>query len=122
VLIFAMLGDSFHRAGAVEMDDEARESEARFFTYVESLAQVLDHADRVGPLKEYCSGLLLPFEWKSVEPMAAAMAPSRASAEHQSLLHFVGQSAWSDQALLSKVRELVVPAIETQGRVESFSS
>jgi SRSO17 transposase len=71
-------------------------------------------------LKEYCAGLLMPFERKSVESMAAAMAPSRASAEHQSLLHFVGQSAWSDEALLSKVRELVAPAIETQGRLEAW--
>jgi SRSO17 transposase len=55
-----------------------------------------------------------------VEPMAAAMAPSRASAEHQSLLHFVGQSAWSDEDMLAKVRELVVPAIEMQGRIEAW--
>jgi SRSO17 transposase len=105
---------------AVEMDDEARASEARFITYIESLAQVLDHADRVGPLKHYCSGLLLPFERKSVEPMAAAMAPSRASAQHQSLLHFVGQSAWSDEDMLAKVRELVAPAIETHGPIEAW--
>ena len=50
----------------------------------------------------------MPGERKSVEPMAAVVAPSRVSAEHQSLLHFVGQSAWSDEAMLAKVRELVV--------------
>ena len=115
MLNFAMLGDSFHRAMAMEMDDEARASEARFITYVESLAQVLDHADRAGPLKEYCTGLLMPFERKSVEPMAAVVAPSRVSAEHQSLLHFVGQAAWSDEAVLARVRELVLPAMEAQG-------
>jgi SRSO17 transposase len=71
-------------------------------------------------LKHYCSGLLLPFERKSVEPMAAAMAPSRASAQHQSLLHFVGQSAWSDEDMLAKVRELVAPAMETQGRIAAW--
>jgi SRSO17 transposase len=32
-------------------------------------------------------------ERKSVEPMAAATAPARTSAQHQSLLHFVGQGA-----------------------------
>ena len=42
---------------------------------------------------------------------------ARLSAEHQSLLHFVGQSAWS---VLAKVRELVVPAMETQGRIEAW--
>jgi SRSO17 transposase len=96
------------------MDDEARASEARFVEYIESLAQVLGYVDRAGPLKDYCTGLLLPGERKSVEPIASIVAPSRASAEHQSLLHFVGQSAWSDESLLAKVRELVVPAMETQ--------
>src|SRR5271170_5821898 len=78
------------------MDDEARASEARFVEYIESLAQVLGYVDRAGPLKDYCTGLLLPGERKSVEPIASIVAPSRVSAEHQSLLHFVGQSAWSN--------------------------
>jgi SRSO17 transposase len=56
------------------MDPEARASEARFAEYVESLATVLGHADRVEPLKDYCAGLLLPGERKSVEPMAAIVA------------------------------------------------
>jgi hypothetical protein len=62
----------------------------------------------------------MPGERKSVEPIASVVAPLRASAEHQSLLHFVGQSAWSDESLLAKVRELVVPAMETQGRIEAW--
>ena len=32
-------------------------------------------------------------ERKSVEPIASVVAPSRVSAEHQLLLHFIGQSA-----------------------------
>src|SRR5271154_5906701 len=79
------------------MEDEARASEARFVGYVESLAEVLGYVDRAGPLKDYCTGLLLPGERKSVEPIASIVAPWRVSAEHQSLLHFVGQSAWSDE-------------------------
>ncbi len=102
------------------MDDEARASEARFVEYIESLAEVLGYVDRAGPLKDYCTGLLMPGERKSVEPIASVVAPSRVSAEHQSLLHFVGQSAWSDESVLAKVRELVVPAMETQGRIEAW--
>src|SRR5271167_4025423 len=102
------------------MEDEARASEARFVGYVESLAPVLGYVDRAGPLKDYCTGLLMPGERKSVEPMASIVAPWRVSPEHQSLLHFVGQSAWSDEALLAKVRELVVPAMERQGRIEAW--
>ena len=32
--------------------------------------------------------------------MAAVVAPARVSAKHQSLLHLVGQAAWSDEAVL----------------------
>ena len=62
----------------------------------------------------------MPGERRNLEPIAAIVAPSRVWAEHQSLLHFVGQSAWSDEAMLAKVRELVVPAMETQGRIEAW--
>jgi SRSO17 transposase len=54
-------------------------SEARFAAYVEGLASVIGHADRVAPLEAYCIGLLLPGERKSVEPMAAITAPERVS-------------------------------------------
>jgi SRSO17 transposase len=42
---------------------------------------------------EYFIGLLMPCERKSAEPMASMVSPARAAAAHQSLLHFVGQSA-----------------------------
>ena len=51
-------------------------SEARFAAYVEELARVIGHADRVAPLQAYCTGLLLPCERKSVEPLAAVTAPA----------------------------------------------
>ena len=70
-------------------------SEARFEAYVEALIGVIGHADRAGPLRDYCVGLTAPLERKSVEPMAAATAPARTSAQHQSLLHFVGVASRS---------------------------
>ena len=100
---------------AANMDTSAQSSEARFVAYVESLAQVLCHVDRARPLRDYCTGLLMPGDRKSVEPMAAVVAPSRVAAEHQSLLHFVGQASWSDDAVLSRVRDLVLPEMEAQG-------
>jgi SRSO17 transposase len=99
---------------------ESGASEARFVAYVENLAAVLGHADRVEPLKDYCTGLLLAGERKSVEPMAAILAPKRTAAKHQSLLHFVGESAWSDEAVLTKVRDLVQPEIEACGEIEAW--
>jgi SRSO17 transposase len=96
------------------------ESRARFSAYVEGLASVIGHADRVGPLRDYCTGLMLPGERKSVEPMAAKTAPARMAAQHQSLLHFVGVAPWSDEKVLAKVREMVLPVIERRGRIEAW--
>ena len=81
---------------------------------------MLGHADRIGPLRDYCTGLMLPGERKSVEPMAAKTAPARTAAQHQSLLHFVGVAAWSDEKVLAKVREMVLPAIERHGPIEAW--
>jgi SRSO17 transposase len=86
-----------------------RGSKARFGAYVEELTKVIGHADRAAPLRDYCTGLLMPAERKSVEPIAAVTAPRRVGAQHQSLLHFVANAPWSDQAVLSKVREIVLP-------------
>jgi SRSO17 transposase len=94
--------------------------ERRFGRYLDGLAEVMGHADRIGPLRDYCTGLMLPCERKSVEPMAAATAPERTSAQHQSLLHFVGQGAWSDELVLGKVREMVLPQMERHGPIEAW--
>src|SRR5215213_4390275 len=78
----------------------------RFGAYVAALAEVIGHADRMEPLRDYCRGLLLPGERKSVEPIAAVTAPIRVSAKHQSLLHFVANAPWSDERVLSRIQEL----------------
>jgi len=98
----------------------SRAIESRFSGYVDGLVSVIGHADRAGPLRDYCTGLVMPVERKSVEPMAAITAPGRTAAQHQSLLHFVGQGAWSDAAVLAKVREMVLPRIERHGPIEAW--
>jgi SRSO17 transposase len=95
-------------------------SEARFLAYVEGLVRVIGHADRALPLHDYCLGLLMPGERKSVEPMAAVTAPARVAAQHQSLLHFVGNAPWSDERVLARVRDLVLPTIERRGPIEAW--
>jgi SRSO17 transposase len=99
---------------------KAKDIESRFGRYVEELVSVIGHADRVGPLHDYLLGLVLPGERKSVEPMAAITAPERTAAQHQSLLHFVGAGGWSDEAVLGKVREMVLPKIECYGPIEAW--
>src|SRR6266478_3018685 len=96
------------------------DSESRFAAYVEELIGVIGHADRSGPLRDYCTGLILPGDRKSVEPMAAKTAPARTAAQHQSLLHFVGVAAWSNEKVLAKVRDMVLPAIERHGPIEAW--
>src|SRR6187431_2731788 len=95
-------------------------SESRFAAYVEALSSAVGHADRKAPLKAYCTGLLLPGERKSVEPMAARVAPSRVPAAHQSLHHFVAKADWSEEAVLAVVRGEVLPAIEGQGPIRAW--
>ena len=96
------------------------DSAERFSTYLDGLSSVIGHAARIAPMRDYCSGLLLPGERKSVEPMAAATAPARVSAQHQALLHFVGEGGWSDEAMLAKVRKMVLPEIERHGAIEAW--
>src|ERR1700744_3419311 len=90
----------------------------RFVAYVGELTKVVGHVDRAGPLRDYCSGLLATEGRHSVEPMAAVTAPSRVSAQHQKLLHFVANSEWSDEHMLAKVRDLVTPSLTRYGPIE----
>ena len=83
----------------------------RFDAYMEHLSSALGHADRVAGLKGYCTGLMLPLERKSVEPMAAGIDPGHASARHQALHHFVAKAEWSDEALFEAIAQWVVPQL-----------
>src|ERR671916_1038005 len=94
--------------------------QARFAAYVERLARVLGHADRAAPLKAYCTGLILPGERKSIEPIAARVEPGRVQAVHQSLHHFVAKADWSDEALLAVVRAEVLPEVEQHGPIRAW--
>lgn len=102
------------------LDEDTAAARARFASYVQGLSSVLGYSDRHGPFRDYCTGLILPCERKSVEPMAARTAPSRTAAQHQSLLHFIGIATWSDEKVLAKVREMVLPVIERQGPIEAW--
>jgi SRSO17 transposase len=91
--------------------------EARFAAYLDAIAAVLGDVRRAASARAYCTGLLLPGARKSVEPMAARIAPGRVQAEHQSMHHVVAKAEWDDAALLRAVRDQVLPAIEEHGPV-----
>jgi len=92
----------------------------RFAAYLDSLARAAGHADRVIPLRSYCTGLLLPGERKSIEPLAARLAPHDVRRVHQSLHHFVANAPWNDEDLLERVRHSVLPMMKRNGPVVAW--
>src|SRR3712207_5704764 len=94
-----------------------RTGEERFAAYLAAIAAVVGHSRRAAAARAYGTGLLLPGERKSIEPMAARIAPARVQAAHQSLHHVVAKAAWDDAALLRAVRQQVLPAIARPGAV-----
>ena len=85
--------------------------------YLDAIVGGLGHARRAASARAYCTGLLLPGERKSIEPMAARLDPAHVQAKHQSLHHVVAQAEWDDAALLAAVRAEVLPALERHGPV-----
>ena len=92
----------------------------RFAAYIEGLAEAAGHADRNIPLKNYCTGLLLPGERKSVEPTAARLAPDSVRRMHQSLHHVVADAPWSDEAVLDRCLDFILPAMLRQEPVVAW--
>ena len=87
---------------------------------MDGLATAAGHEDRQAPLKNYCKGLLLPGERKSIEPMAARLDPENVQPMRQSLHHLVAKAPWSDEVLLEQVRTYVLPTMQKQGAVEAW--
>ena len=83
-----------------------------FDRYMGHLNEGLGHADRHAGLRGYCTGLMSPLQRKSVEPMAAHVDPMKVRSRHQSLHHFVADAAWSDQQMLLRVCQWVVPQMD----------
>ena len=85
--------------------------QSRFDQYIGVLASAVGHADRVAPLHRYCTGLLIPGERKSVEPMAARIDPRNVRSQHQAMHHFVSDSPWDDDDVLRAVRDFTLPEL-----------
>jgi SRSO17 transposase len=83
-----------------------------FEQYMAHLSAGLGHADRNAGLRGYCTGLMSPLSRKSVEPMAAHVDPMKVRSRHQSLHHFVADASWSDEQMLLRVSQWVVPLMD----------
>ncbi len=97
-----------------------QEDRARFDRYVDRLAQAVGHADRRAPLERYLTGLLLPGERKSIEPMAAKLDPRHVSRAHQSLHHFVANAPWEARELLAVARDYALTQLERHAPVGAW--
>jgi SRSO17 transposase len=104
----------------MNLEEVTKQSLSRFAAYLEALTSTIGRADRVQPLNDYCAGLMATDGRRSVEPIAAITAPGSTSVQHQKLLHFVSNAGWADEPVLTKVRELVLPAIERHGPIEAW--
>ncbi len=97
---------------------EAREQ--RFRDYLDRLAHAVGHEDRREPLRAYLTGLCLPGDRKSIEPMAARIDPRHVQARHQSMHHFVASAPWEDAAVLRVARDLVLAELDRHGPVAAW--
>src|SRR3954466_1811252 len=101
---------------AITLGDDER----AFEDYLDSLSAALQHGSRERPFRDYCTGLLLPDGRKSVEPMAARLAPATTRTTHKKLLNFVSDGAWSEAGWLWAMRRGVRPALEAHGAVRRW--
>ena len=99
---------------------ERQTPEERFDHYIELLTEPMGHADRAEPLRAYTTGLMLPGDRKSVEPMAARLDPRNVRRKHQSMHHFIADAPWSDERVLTRVREFALPALREHGPIEAW--
>jgi SRSO17 transposase len=95
-------------------------AEERFASYLDLLIAAIGHADRAEPLRAYTTGLLLPGERKSVEPMAARIDPRNVRKKHQSMHHFVAEAPWSDEAVLGATRAYALAALLNHGPIRAL--
>src|SRR6266496_3542635 len=92
----------------------------RFAAYVDQLTSALGHQDRHGPLRAYVTGLCLPGDRKSIEPMAARVDPRHVRARHQSMHHFIADAPWDAAAVLRVAREWALAPMVQHGPVAAW--
>ena len=94
--------------------------ERRFQEYVDHLGTVVGNDARRRGLSDYMTGLLLPGERKSMEPIAERLESGNVSRRHQSIQHFVSEASWKDGPVRERVLGRVVPAMQKRGTLEHW--
>jgi len=101
------------------IDGDAAE---RLTSYFGEIGEQLGNDSRRQSFAIYAMGVLGDGERKSVEPIAARACgdPAKADAAHQSLLHFVANARWSDEAVRRVAATHAIDAITKHGEVEAW--
>ena len=94
--------------------------ERRFQEYVEDLGTVVGNDARRRGLSDYMTGLLLPGERKSMEPIAERLESGNVSRRHQAIQHFVSEASWKDSPVRERVLGRVVPVMQKRGAIEHW--
>jgi hypothetical protein len=94
--------------------------ERRFQEYVEDLGAVVGNDARRRGLSDYMTGLLLPGERKSMEPIAERLESGNVSRRHQAIQHFVSEASWKDGPVRERVLGWVVPVMQKRGAIEHW--
>jgi len=66
------------------------------------------------------TGLLLPGERKSMEPIAERLESGNVSRRHQAIQHFVSEASWKDGPVRERVLGRVVPVMQKRGAIEHW--
>lgn len=98
------------------------EADQRLQSYLETIAGHLKDRRKRASFAIYAFGVLGDTERKSVEPIAAAAAgdPDYAERMHHKLLHFVGQSEWSDERVRLEAARYVCDVLGEQEELTTF--
>jgi SRSO17 transposase len=97
-------------------------AERRLSDYFDRIGAVLGRKGRRESFALYAEGIFGNGERKSIEPIAARACadPARADAEHQRLLHFVLDAAWSDADVRREAARYGLDAMTAREPVDSW--
>jgi SRSO17 transposase len=95
---------------------------SRLESYFGRIGEVLGRKDRRASFATYAMGLLGDAERKSIEPLAAraCVDPDKADAAHQQLLHFMGDSPWSDHDVRCEAARYALCAMTERDPIEAW--
>lgn len=99
------------------------ESDARLDAFADQLVAALRKSGWSGSEEafcNYCCGLLLPGERKSMEPIAARLDPWHTQACYASIQRLITDSEWDPQVVLDASRAYALPFMSSRGRIEAW--